>query len=270
MGHARLRWPSRVRFSLVIQTFFVITYVLSRFFQMELGWRQSKVDELLLPIIQKMNKRSQACLSLACYQRTRLTYTFQVAAMNKQGTLNNFLDLSAGSGSHAPRQRQAYASNRLQQVISDFRNRQKSGSATPHSKPTSDAEEQHDGSNSDAAPPAKKRKNKASTPTDKSAKGKGKAKASANASTTKARSRGGKTRKRKRKRKEQSTSDEDTSADETDQPTPATAEDSLRRTTELNLRPRPKPRPRYKSAVNVEETNDGAGSDEDSMSIHAP
>ncbi|KJA26408.1 hypothetical protein HYPSUDRAFT_159469 [Hypholoma sublateritium FD-334 SS-4] len=226
---------------------------LREFFQVELGWRQSKVDELLLPIIQKMNKRSQ------------------VAAMNKQGTLNNFLDLSAGSGSHAPRQRHAYASNRLQQVISDFRNRQKSGSVTPRSKPTSDAEEQRDGSNSDAGPPAKKRKKKVSTPTDKGAKGK--AKAGTNASSTKSRSRGGKTRKRKGKGKEQSTSDEDASADEIDQPTRATVEDpqdSLRRTTELNLRPRPKPRPRYKNAINAEETNDGAGSDDNSTSIHAP
>ena len=242
---------------------------------MELGWRQSKVDELLLPIIQKMNKRSQVCLSLAYYQkRAHVTYTLQVAAMNKQGTLNTFLDLSAGSGSHAPRQRQAYASNRLQQVISDFRNRQKSGSVTPHSEPTSDAEEQRDGSNGDSGPPAKKRKKKGSTLTDKGAKGKGKAKASTNASSTKTRGRGGKTRARKGKRKEQSTSDEDESAsDEADQSVPAIAEDpldSLRRTTELNLRPRPKPRPRYKSAVNVEETNNGVGGDEDSASVHTP
>lgn len=244
---------------------------------MELGWRQSKVDELLLPIIQKMNKRSQVCLSVAyCQKRARVTYTLQVAAMNKQGTLNTFLDISAGSGSHAPRQRQAYASNRLQQVISDFRNRQKSGSVTPHSKPTSDADEQRDGSNSDSGPPMKKRKKKGSTSTDKGAKGKGKAKANTNVSSTKTRGRGGKTRARKGKGKEQSTSDEDEdegASDEADQSVPATNEDpsgSLRRTTELNLRPRPKPRPRYKNAVNVEETNNGVDDDEDNASVHTP
>lgn len=34
-----------------------------RFFQQELGWQQTKVDELLLPIIQKINKRGQVTLA---------------------------------------------------------------------------------------------------------------------------------------------------------------------------------------------------------------
>ncbi|EIN09779.1 PIN domain-like protein [Punctularia strigosozonata HHB-11173 SS5] len=71
----------------------------------ELGWGQTKVDELLLPIIHKVTKRGQA------------------AARNQQGTLNEFLDIS-GTGSHAPRKRQAYASKRLQQVVSEFRTEQ--------------------------------------------------------------------------------------------------------------------------------------------------
>ncbi|KAI4518714.1 PIN domain-like protein [Schizophyllum commune Loenen D] len=75
---------------------------LREFFNGELGWSQYKVDELLLPIISKMGKRGQ-------------TQT------NKQGTLNSFLDVSLGTGTHAPRKRQAYASKRLQQVVSDFR-----------------------------------------------------------------------------------------------------------------------------------------------------
>ena len=33
--------------------------LLDRFFNTELGWDQTKVDDLLLPIIRKMNKRSQ-------------------------------------------------------------------------------------------------------------------------------------------------------------------------------------------------------------------
>lgn len=32
---------------------------LPRFFREELGWGQAKVDEIMLPIIQKMNKRGQ-------------------------------------------------------------------------------------------------------------------------------------------------------------------------------------------------------------------
>ncbi|KAI5836392.1 hypothetical protein K523DRAFT_258483 [Schizophyllum commune Tattone D] len=75
---------------------------LREFFNGELGWSQHKVDELLLPIISKMGKRGQ-------------TQTI------KQGTLNSFLDVSLGTGTHAPRKRQAYASKRLQQVVSDFR-----------------------------------------------------------------------------------------------------------------------------------------------------
>lgn len=34
-----------------------------RFFQEELSWGQGKVDDILLPIIQKMNKRGQVCFS---------------------------------------------------------------------------------------------------------------------------------------------------------------------------------------------------------------
>ncbi|KAF8638337.1 hypothetical protein AX17_002357 [Amanita inopinata Kibby_2008] len=86
---------------------------LRQFFNQELGWVQAKVDELLLPIIQRMNKRKQA------------------AAVNKQGNLTEFFDVSTGTGAYVPRKRQAYASKRLQQVVSDFRKRQKSGSSTP-------------------------------------------------------------------------------------------------------------------------------------------
>jgi len=87
------------------------------FLREELGWHQTKVDELLLPIIQKIGKRGQA------------------AAMNKQGNLNEFFDISAGSGTYAPRKRQAYSSKRLQQVVSEFRSEKAkfkmSHSATP-------------------------------------------------------------------------------------------------------------------------------------------
>ncbi|KAI0264472.1 hypothetical protein BC834DRAFT_883267 [Gloeopeniophorella convolvens] len=71
-------------------------------FLQELGWSQSKVEELLLPIIQKMQKRNQA------------------QALNKQGNLKEYFDVGAGGGA-APRNRKTYASKRLQQVVNDFR-----------------------------------------------------------------------------------------------------------------------------------------------------
>ncbi|KAH0833032.1 PIN domain-like protein [Lanmaoa asiatica] len=73
------------------------------FLHEELGWNETKVDDLLLPIIQKMSRRNQA------------------TSANRQGSLNTFLDVESGAGSYAPRKRQAYASKRLQQVVSDFR-----------------------------------------------------------------------------------------------------------------------------------------------------
>lgn len=79
---------------------------LRHFFHEELHWNQAKVDETLLPIIQNMNKRNQA------------------TTMNRQGNLNSFFDVAPGSGSYAPRKRQAYGSKRLQQVVTDFRNQQ--------------------------------------------------------------------------------------------------------------------------------------------------
>ena len=64
MGNARPRWPETVRYSC-----YAIACPLNdlyrRFFQQELGWQQTKVDELLLPIIQKMNKRGQV-MPIAC------------------------------------------------------------------------------------------------------------------------------------------------------------------------------------------------------------
>ena len=87
--------------------------------------------------------------------------------MNKQGVLNEFLDISAGSGTHAPRQRQAYASKRLQQVVSDFRKQQKSVSVTPASRSPSQAPsgDESTGNNREPEPPAsKKRKTKGRQP----------------------------------------------------------------------------------------------------------
>ncbi|KAG8929186.1 DNA repair protein rad2 [Tulasnella sp. 417] len=73
----------------------------------ELGWNKAKVDETLLPIIKRVGQRGRP------------------NAITKQSNLNNFFDITAGVGSYAPRQKQAYASKRLQKVVSDFRKKGK-------------------------------------------------------------------------------------------------------------------------------------------------
>ncbi|KAF7336705.1 PIN domain-like protein [Mycena venus] len=96
---------------------------LREFLYVELSWSPVKVDELLLPIIQKIRKRGQS------------------GALNKQGDLNGYFDI-AGSGTVAPRQRQAYASKRLQQVVSDFRKKRKHSSKSPAAPDTPDGNSQ--------------------------------------------------------------------------------------------------------------------------------
>ena len=56
--------------------------------------------------------------------------------LGRQGVLDKFFDTSIAGGVYAPRKRQAYASKRLQQVVSDFRKgvaeeRTKSKEGTP-------------------------------------------------------------------------------------------------------------------------------------------
>ncbi|KAF8262103.1 hypothetical protein EI94DRAFT_1886778 [Lactarius quietus] len=86
----------------------------------ELGWSQSKVEELLLPIIQKIRKRSQAL------------------ALNKQGNLREYFGANSGRVV-APRNRRTYASKRLQQVVDDFRE-QRRREAAAHSNNDTRAE----------------------------------------------------------------------------------------------------------------------------------
>ncbi|KDQ57323.1 hypothetical protein JAAARDRAFT_35946 [Jaapia argillacea MUCL 33604] len=104
------------------------------FLHEELGWGQAKVDDLLLPIIQRVGKRGQA------------------AAVNRQGNLTEYFDVSSGSGTFAPRKRQAYSSKRLQEVVNKFR-ADKSNSASASASPEVDS------GGSDEEPPKKKRKN---------------------------------------------------------------------------------------------------------------
>ncbi|KAF9647971.1 PIN domain-like protein [Thelephora ganbajun] len=77
--------------------------------QEELGWSLQKSDELLLPVIQRINKRGAA------------------AAANKQSNLDAYFGDSIGSvgGSAVPRKRQAYTSKRLQKVVTDYREEQR-------------------------------------------------------------------------------------------------------------------------------------------------
>ncbi|KIM39948.1 hypothetical protein M413DRAFT_19658 [Hebeloma cylindrosporum] len=207
---------------------------LRAFLREELGWRQHKVDELLLPIIQRMNKRSQA------------------AALNKQGNLNTYLDITAGSGTHAPRQRQAYASKRLQQVISDFRKAQKSGSLTPSSRSGSVAVQDEDegnnnGSGSEEEERPKKRKRKQSTPIASGSKTKKGPRPPAKVS----RGRGRAKRKGKARVANSASPDNGDSgmSGEDDAFVPSGVDAVADRDVlhEFTLRPRPKPKPKQKS-----------------------
>ncbi|CAA7266955.1 unnamed protein product [Cyclocybe aegerita] len=203
---------------------------LREFLHQELGWQRSKVDDLLLPIIQKMNKRQQA------------------AALNRQGDLNNYLDISAGSGTHAPRQRQAYASKRLQQVISDFRVRQRSGSSTPapSGSPSPHESKNGDSNASDVEePPTKKRK--------KSAAGKGSTKGTAKTQSTASQSKQGKASSRggRRRRSNRKPTSEDDFLPSNDRDAAGKTEPSTSVGIEGGSRPRPKPRPIPKAGNNA-------------------
>ena len=86
----------------------------NRMLREELGWNQQKSDELLLPVIQRVNKRGAA------------------AAANKQSNLDTYFGDSIGrvGGSAIPRKRQAYTSKRLQKVVTDYREDQRKRSRT--------------------------------------------------------------------------------------------------------------------------------------------
>lgn len=181
------------------------------FFNSELGWHQSKVDELLLPIIRKMGKRGQSSVA-------------------KQGSLTSFFDVPLGGA--APRKRQAYASRRLQQVVSDFR-KERVMQQSAESSAASGEEDATIGSDSEVKEkPAKRRKTTA-------AKGKGKEgtlPTSKRSSTAKGKR--GRSGKAKQARKRQASG----SAGECEdvEVTPAIA-GSPPPPLSVNLRPRPKP-----------------------------
>ncbi|KAF8071835.1 PIN domain-like protein [Lyophyllum atratum] len=200
---------------------------LRAFFRAELGWAQGKVDETLLPIIQKMNKRGQA------------------AALNKQSNLNEFFDMSAGTGTYAPKKRQSYTSKRLQNVVDDFRKKRARGSAAPSSQSQSASH-----SESEEGPaPVKKR-----TKTSGATSGKGKA----GAATSKSASRG---KAAKGKGRMGSSRSRKNSNDEEDDEEFGVAEklDSVEIPPDpvVVARLRPRPKPKYTKAQEIE-SDDGA------------
>ncbi|KAJ3850694.1 hypothetical protein EV368DRAFT_44752 [Lentinula lateritia] len=185
---------------------------LRAFLNSELSWGQAKVDDLLLPIVQKVGKRGQ------------------VNALNRQGNLNVFFDVSAGSGTAAPRKRQAYASKRLQQVVSDFRKKRKSAGASTTVEPSSDDDSQESEEREDAQPPNKKQRT--------SVKGKEKASISGNLTTRSKKT----TARRPRATKKSNRSGEDEDGTFVRGPEPRNAA-APSTSLAVNLRPRPKPKP---------------------------
>ncbi|OCB85329.1 PIN domain-like protein [Sanghuangporus baumii] len=235
------------------------------FFHEELGWNIGKVDELLLPIIQKMNKRGQE------------------AAANRQGTLNTFFNVSEGAGAAEPRRREAYASRRLQALVSAHRKAQKQRAEGTSTEPTEsgdsdDAEKKKE--------PARKKRKKASSPegdestgrtgANGSRQGKGKGRRS-----TQSRSgRGGKTRteargedsvassgsrgkkakpsRPKAKGKSKKRADSDAKTNSSDEFVGVQTDAPVR---EMELRKRVRPRPAYKGTVQGENGDDKTGDD---------
>ncbi|EKM78104.1 hypothetical protein AGABI1DRAFT_61094 [Agaricus bisporus var. burnettii JB137-S8] len=114
---------------------------LRAFFNQELGWGQTKVDELLLPIIQKMNRRRNNASSTTA---------------GIQNSLLDWVNVHAGnnpSGNMAPRKKEVYSSRRLQQVVTEFRKRKQSGSVGPSQSERLNSDEEED-----SAPVKKQRK----------------------------------------------------------------------------------------------------------------
>ncbi|EAU85580.2 flap structure-specific endonuclease [Coprinopsis cinerea okayama7 len=208
---------------------------LRAFFNSELGWPQSKVDELLLPIIQKMNKRSQT------------------NALNKQGNLTDFFGVGGGSGTIAPRQRQAYASKRLQQVVSEFR--KKRGLQREKSRGVSvgmdSGAEEGEGESEGSGPSKPVRKRKRTTTPGNSAAGSKKRKQASKAPKGPRGTKG----KGKGKATAVATSDEEEGGSETGASEDAFEEPNVNIEVPLKveLRARPKPRPRARRPPETDE-----------------
>ena len=164
-------------------------------------------------------------------------------ALNKQGNLNGFLDVSAGSGTRAPRQRQAYASKRLQRVITDFRKSQKAGSTASSEKSRS-----RSGSESEQGSGPEKKRRKTAPAATRSAKG-----AARRSGKVAGQKHAGSSSKGKKRSKDGST-DEDAFVGSGGDPDVVDIEVPLA----VKLRPRPKPRPIRKVVKTNDPSPDGS------------
>ncbi len=195
------------------------------------------------------------------------SHYYQNASANAQGNLAGYFDLPIGANA-APRKRQAYASKRLQQVVTDFRKQQarQRNSATPSLGDDGDASDSEP--NVEESRPAKKRRKTDESKPKGKGRGKGKAKAAEGKDGASSTARGGggpgrgrgRGRGAKRTSKKRERSPSETEEDEEfvgDQP-PATNLPGPSRE-ELGLRPRPKPRPVVKPRVPVAEDFEDEG-----------
>ncbi|TCD61117.1 DNA repair protein rad2 [Steccherinum ochraceum] len=246
---------------------------LREFFNAELGWNQSKVDDLLLPIIQKMNKRSQQ------------------GAMNKQGNLLGFFDAPAGVGM-APRKRQAYSSKRLQQVVADFRKKQRADSAS------TGADGSRAGSSSESEAEEEERPKKKRKTANRKRKGQAKdkekegeaAEDGGEATTTSKRGRGaargrgrgrgksrgrggakagGASRKRKAKASDSESEFEGSGPEAAALDAPGASDAVPLPPIAKELRPRPKPTPKPKPTMSAEGVEDGQPGGDEGVDVDA-
>lgn len=235
-----------------------------RYFNSELGWNQDKVDDLIQPIIQKMNKRTQVCLeSMLATDVISCQYVFQQGAMNRQGNLLGFLDVPAGGA--VPRKRQAYTSKRLQQVVSDFRKKQAANANSEAEGPGSSRSGDVSGAEENETEERPKKRKKTTAKEKEGASGS----AGATRGTSKrgARGTGGRgrgargcggvkaTRGTKGKKAAVAAATQDVSGSEAEDDFDATMQDPPE-PLNVSLRPRPKPTPIPKPSVVPSEEGD--------------
>jgi DNA excision repair protein ERCC-5 len=192
---------------------------LRMFFEQELGWGETKVDELLLPIIQKMNRR-----------RTNASGT----ASGLQGSLSEWVSARPGNnfdaGNLAPRKKEVYTSRRLQQVVADFRKKRKAGSVAPSQGGGSDEDDGVDKSDEE---PVKKRQRKTKSGNPRGARRggsrrRGRGRGAASSSSRKNKARG---------------DDHDYGEDSDENGGDSVRVGTVVETPPAELRPRPRPRP---------------------------
>ncbi|EJD06452.1 PIN domain-like protein, partial [Fomitiporia mediterranea MF3/22] len=226
---------------------------LRSFFHDELSWNAGKVDELLLPIIQRMNKRGQQ------------------STANRQDTLNTFFSVSEGAGAAEPRRREAYASRRLQALVTAHRKAQKARTGGTDEGSSEEEEKQ----------PAKKRAKKASLeeeseivrgkkertrkngpPGKRGAKGASDGNREGSGTPSETKQKGTRKSRAKTKGKSTARSTADSPSDTSEEFVPGGAPDDAP-AREMTLRKRVKPRPAFKGdkAVNVY----AKGEEEDNM-----